>query len=67
MSRVLSLAGFQVTLIGRFWVTPEVRIFRSPSAFVSKPRADVAILQGKQRAERQTEGFGDAVGAITLQ
>jgi len=23
MSRVLSLAGFQVTLIGRFWVTPE--------------------------------------------
>jgi hypothetical protein len=24
MSRVLSLAGFQVTLIGRFWVTPEV-------------------------------------------
>ncbi len=25
MSRVLSLAGFQVTLIGRFWVTPEAR------------------------------------------
>ena len=25
MSRVLSLAGFQVTLIGRFWVTPEVK------------------------------------------
>ena len=24
MSRVLSLAGFQVTLIGRFWVTTEV-------------------------------------------
>src|ERR1700760_1499191 len=24
MSRGLSLAGFQVTLIGRFWVTPEV-------------------------------------------
>jgi hypothetical protein len=24
MSRVLSLAGFQVTLIGRFWVIPEV-------------------------------------------
>jgi hypothetical protein len=23
MSRALSLAGFQVTLIGRFWVTPE--------------------------------------------
>jgi len=23
MSRVLSLAGFQVTLIGRFWVIPE--------------------------------------------
>jgi hypothetical protein len=23
MSRVLSLAGFQVTLIGRFWVTTE--------------------------------------------
>ena len=23
MSRGLSLAGFQVTLIGRFWVTPE--------------------------------------------
>ena len=23
MSQVLSLAGFQVTLIGRFWVTPE--------------------------------------------
>jgi|SRR5271154_6675891 len=23
MSRVLSLAGFQLTLIGRFWVTPE--------------------------------------------
>jgi hypothetical protein len=44
-----------------------VRIFRSSSAFVSKPRADVAILQGKQRAERQTEGFGVVVGAITLQ
>ena len=25
MSRVLSLAGFQVTLIGRFWVTTEAR------------------------------------------
>src|ERR1700733_11218980 len=24
MSRVLSLAGFEVTLIGRFWVIPEV-------------------------------------------
>jgi hypothetical protein len=24
MSRVLSLAGFQVTLIGRFWMIPEV-------------------------------------------
>ena len=23
MSRVLSLAGFQVTVIGRFWVTTE--------------------------------------------
>jgi len=23
MSRVLSLAGFQLTLIGRFWVIPE--------------------------------------------
>lgn len=23
MSRALSLAGFQVTLIGRIWVTPE--------------------------------------------
>jgi hypothetical protein len=26
MSRVLSLAGFQVTLIGRFWVIPEVYV-----------------------------------------
>jgi hypothetical protein len=26
MSRALSLAGFQVTLIGRIWVTPEVGI-----------------------------------------
>ncbi len=26
MSRVLSLAGFQVTLIGRFWVTPEGQV-----------------------------------------
>ena len=25
MSRVLSLAGFQVTLIGRFWMIPEAR------------------------------------------
>jgi len=25
MSRALSLAGFQVTFIGRFWVTPEAR------------------------------------------
>ncbi len=25
MSRALSLAGFQVTLIGRFWVTTEDR------------------------------------------
>ena len=23
MSRAFSLAGFEVTLIGRFWVTPE--------------------------------------------
>src|ERR1700692_5035903 len=28
MSRALSLAGFQVTLIGRFWVTPEDELFR---------------------------------------
>jgi hypothetical protein len=26
MSRALSLAGFQVTLIGRIWVTPEEHI-----------------------------------------
>jgi hypothetical protein len=26
MSRALSLAGFQVTLIGRIWVTPEVKL-----------------------------------------
>jgi hypothetical protein len=26
MSRALSLAGFQVTLIGRIWVTPEEKI-----------------------------------------
>jgi hypothetical protein len=25
MSQALSLAGFQVTLIGRFWVTAEVQ------------------------------------------
>ena len=25
MSRVLSLAGFEVTLIGRFWMIPEDR------------------------------------------
>jgi hypothetical protein len=29
MSRVLSLAGFQVTLIGRFWVIPEASANRS--------------------------------------
>jgi hypothetical protein len=26
MFRTLSLAGFQVTLIGRFWVTPEAQV-----------------------------------------
>jgi hypothetical protein len=31
MSRTLSLAGFQVTLIGRIWVTPEE---------LSRPRKD---------------------------
>jgi hypothetical protein len=28
MSRVLSLAGFEVTLIGRFWVIPEAQNIR---------------------------------------
>jgi len=29
MSRAFSLAGFQVTLIGRFWVTPEAVVLRN--------------------------------------
>jgi hypothetical protein len=29
MSRAFSLAGFEVTLIGRFWVTPEVNCARA--------------------------------------
>src|SRR6266478_5739089 len=32
MSRALSLAGFQVTLIGRIWVTPEELFYRFPVA-----------------------------------
>ena len=35
MSRVLSLAGFQVTLIGRFWVIPEVLIPRIDAGYMS--------------------------------
>ena len=29
MSRAFSLAGFEVTLIGRFWVTPEAILNKS--------------------------------------
>jgi hypothetical protein len=29
MSRALPLAGFQVTLIGRFWVIPEVDLLKT--------------------------------------
>ena len=32
MSRASSLAGFEVTLIGRFWVTPEVNTVPDPTA-----------------------------------
>ena len=43
MSRALSLAGFQLTLIGRFWVTPEAgkREPRPPHRCLGLPRPQV--------------------------
>ena len=54
MSRVLSLAGFQVTLIGRFWVIPE-EDFKDPMSG-SKEKETIYIhcegmvLQGSWKA-----------------
>src|SRR5207245_1006887 len=44
MSRVLSLAGFQVTLIGRFWVTPEAPLATKPTGLRSTLRDSIPTL-----------------------
>jgi hypothetical protein len=57
MSRVLSLAGFEVTLIGRFWVIPEaselaallhmmnLQICRTPASLASPAVALEHLLE----------------------
>jgi hypothetical protein len=42
MSQALSLAGFQVTLIGRIWVTPEVKF---PLIASDGPKVDLTNEQ----------------------
>ena len=45
MSRALSLAGFQVTLIGRFWVIPEGMLVHHGSGYeVSMDDVECFIL-----------------------
>jgi len=43
MSRVLSLAGFQVTIIGRFWVTAEV-IWGSDQPYLTWPELTAKVI-----------------------
>jgi DNA invertase Pin-like site-specific DNA recombinase len=59
MSRALSLAGFQVTLIGRIWVTPEgLRNARAKGKMLGRPqlkldRARIAHLHDEGRSLRK--------------
>ena len=44
MSRALTMAGFQLTLIGRIWVTPEgMKLFVGFQSAVIDPKQPVAI------------------------
>jgi len=52
------LAGFQVTLIGRIWVTPEGKMAGAQTLSISSKRPDhahegVCVQRGYQRASRQ--------------
>jgi hypothetical protein len=52
MSQALSLAGFQVTLIGRFWVIPEVD---SPSGPLRKDFE--SFDEARDLADRMSEEY----------
>ncbi len=54
MSRVLSLAGFQVTLIGRFWVTTEDQRQKRQS---QRPHRE-SRLRRTHRQQESLQGFG---------
>ena len=49
MSRALSLAGFEVTLIGRFWVIPEGSTQIKPGQYELKAEEGKSELQVLQK------------------
>jgi hypothetical protein len=63
MSRVLSLAGFEVTLIGRFWVIPEVyENFLHPEVILFGLDLDVMHQLINDAAKRIRQGYKYAEG-----
>ena len=57
MSRALSLAGFQVTFIGRFWVITEVCVYITD---VSNREIDIYERSGKSEGFRRKVVFDKA-------
>src|SRR5208337_2092735 len=48
-----SLAGFQVTLIGRFWVTPEATLGKTTEKLVVSVRTLIAAAMPKKSYSRE--------------
>jgi hypothetical protein len=58
----LSLAGFEVTIIGRFWVTAEVKEVKKHSFYVKpgeKKRLKQALARKRSRKKIRREPFED--------
>ena len=66
MSRALSLAGFQVTLSGRFWVTPEADKLQLINRHVSALQQSDGLLDGSIRGATGGDSIKVAQGCCTL-
>ena len=57
MSRALSLAGFQVTIIGRFWVTAEDPLYSVRGVMVDRLRGEEAPVVRRRRDRFIRHGY----------
>ena len=66
MSWALSLAGFQVTRIGRFWVTPEKPVKNALLSFIEfgdASQPDLSPFDRRQHDINTVDGSPSAVSA----